>query len=174
MLSVILFILGLAVILVLAIAMSKPDEFRVERRMSFKASPEKIFPHLNNLKLGQQWSPWVRMDPKAHYTFSGPSEGVGASLEWSGKKSGAGKMTIMESTPDKRVRFRLEFFRPMKSVNITEYALMQNDEETVMDWSMFGPNNFLGKLMSVFMNCEKRVGDQFVQGMSNLKTIVEK
>ncbi len=43
-----------------------------------------------------------------------------------------------------------------------------------MTWSMSGDGGFLGKLIGVFIDCEKMVKDQFVVGIKNLKVIVEK
>lgn len=174
MLNILFSLLVVALIVIMALALRKPDEFRVTRSATFKAPVDKIFPYLNNKKLSHQWSPWVRMEPEAQYVFTGPEEGVGAGLTWEGKKTGAGKLVVTESEPNKRVRFRLEFIRPMKAVNTAEYMLMEQGNSTVVTWTMFGPNNFIGKVMSLFMNCEKMVGDQFEQGFRNLKEIVEK
>lgn len=166
---------GLVVGGVLFLAMQKPDEFRVKREMLMKASPEKIFPHLNNLENGQTWSPWVEMEPSADYAFEGDSrEGVGASVQWEGKKVGKGTQTITESIPNERVRMRLDFYKPMENVSTAEFTLEPQGDQTLVIWSMWGPNKFKAKLFSVFMNCEKMCGDQFEIGLANLKKITEK
>ena len=33
---------------------------------------------------------------------------------------------------------------------------------------MYGPQNFMGKLMSLFMDCDKMCGDQFEKGLASL------
>jgi hypothetical protein len=38
---------------------------------------------------------------------------------------------------------------------------------------MYGPQNYVGKVMCLFMNMEKMVGGQFEVGLASLKTIVE-
>lgn len=162
------------VAIVLILAMRKPDEFRVTRNAVFNAPAEAVFPYLNNLEKGQIWSPWVEADPDADYKFEGPKEGVGATIHWDGKKSGKGTMTIIESNPNNSVRFRLEMFKPMQAVNTVEYTLEPQGDQTKMTWTMFGPNNFMSKIVSIFMDCEKLCGDQFEKGLANLKTIVEK
>jgi hypothetical protein len=35
------------------------------------------------------------------------------------------------------------------------------------------PDTFMGKLMGLFMNCDKMVGGQFEEGLSKLKKLVE-
>ncbi len=38
---------------------------------------------------------------------------------------------------------------------------------------MSGECGFLGKLVGVFLDCEKMVGDQFSEGIQSLKKVVE-
>jgi hypothetical protein len=40
-------------------------------------------------------------------------------------------------------------------------------------WSMSGKNSFMGKLIGLFMNCEKMVSQQYDKGLANIKEIVE-
>lgn len=167
-------VLLVAIAVIVAAAMQKPDVFKVTREARFNAAPAIIFEYINDLRKWNAWSPWARMDPDAKYTFDGPAAGVGASTSWEGKRTGAGRMTVMESKPFGHVIFKLEFFKPMKAVNTAAFTFREDAGQTVVTWSMFGPNSFMGKLMSLFMNCEKMVGDQFEQGFENLKAIVDK
>ncbi|HRQ61594.1 MAG TPA: SRPBCC family protein [Alphaproteobacteria bacterium] len=173
--KIISLILALAVIGFMALAASKPDEFRVERSLVINAPTTKIFAQVNDLEQSQQWSPWVEMDPEATYEFEGPKAGEGATIHWEGEKSGKGSMIITESTPEK-VIFRLEFLKPMQATNTAEFAFSpapEGQEGTLVTWRMYGPNNFIGKMMSVVMDCEAMVGEQFEKGLSNLKGRVE-
>lgn len=152
----------------------KPNEFRVERSTLINAEAAAIFPYLNDLQKGQEWSPWVEMEPDANYQMSGPAAGVGATLTWNGKKTGAGKLTVTAAEAPSRVTMRLEFYKPMQAVNTCEYALKTEGAQTRMTWVMYGPNNLKGKIISLFIDCEKMCGDQFAKGLANLKTLVEK
>jgi hypothetical protein len=171
--ELVLIILVLAVLVVGALVAKKPDEFRVARSAMINATPEKIFPHINNLHKWGLWSPWAKMDPEAKMTFNGPEEGVEASCSWVGKKTGEGTMTITESRPTSFVQYRLQFVKPMKATNMAEFTLTPHGNATEIHWSMYGPNNLMGKIMSLFMNCDKMVGDQFEQGLRDLKAISE-
>ena len=44
----------------LMFAATKPDTFRVERSLSMKAPPEKIFPLINELRSWRLWSPYEK------------------------------------------------------------------------------------------------------------------
>lgn len=163
-----------AVVAVLIMASQKPDEFKVTRSITINAAPEVVFPWLNNLQNGQKWSPWVEMDPEAQYVFEGPIEGVGAVIHWDGKKAGKGTMTITESVPNERVASRLDFVKPMASTSTTDYVMTPTEDGgTQITWGMYADNNYMAKVMSVFMDCEKMVGDQFDTGLAKLKKIVE-
>ena len=37
---------------------------------------------------------------------------------------------------------------------------------------MSGDNNFIGKLFSFVLNCDKMVGGQFEQGLDNMRAVV--
>src|SRR3954470_9739612 len=104
------FLLGLAVIIAAfaAYVATRPDEFRLARTATIAAPPSAIFPHINDLRQWEAWSPWAKLDPNAKNEFGGPAAGAGAYMHWSGNnKIGEGKMTITESRPNEFIQFRL-------------------------------------------------------------------
>src|SRR6185369_2319257 len=110
--------LAFIAILFLVVIAGQPDEFKVSRSATISASPETIFPHVNDLHRWEAWSPWAKLDPDAKYSFAGPTSGTGAAMTWEGnKKVGAGRMTISESRANDRIRFQLEFLKPFQAVN---------------------------------------------------------
>lgn len=167
-------VLALVILGWVGLAATKPDEFRVTRSAVIEAPAAVIFEHVNDLQKWQAWSPWVEMDPEATYAFEGKVSGLGATLHWDGEKSGKGTMIVAESRSPEFVGFQLEFLEPMQASNVAEIALAPEGTGTLVTWTMYGPNNFISKMMSVVMDCEKMVGDQFEKGLSNLKTIAEK
>jgi hypothetical protein len=174
MLETILILLAAAVIAVLIIAAMQPAEFRVSRNAIMAASPASIFGNVNDLHLWEAWSPWAKLDPKSKSTFEGASSGVGAVMRWQGNhKVGMGSMTIVESKPSENIKLKLEFLKPMTATNQAEFSFKPEGKKTLVTWSMTGTNNFMGKVMSVVMNCDKMVGGQFEKGLSSLKAIVE-
>jgi hypothetical protein len=81
-------------------------------------------------------------------------------------------MTIVESRADELVRIRLDFEEPFAGTNLAELSLQPEGEKTRMTWSMTGENSMVGKIMGLFMDCEKMVGDYFEQGFRNLSGAV--
>jgi Polyketide cyclase / dehydrase and lipid transport len=174
MINIILIIIVVTVIVVLVLAARRPDNFVVTRTAAISAPASAIFPHVNNLHNWDPWSPWAKLDPNAKNSFEGPDAGVGAKMSWVGNnKVGVGSMAITESRPDDFVQFKLEFQKPMQATNQSEFSFKPEAGQTAVTWSMSGTNNFMAKVMGVFMNVDKMVGGQFEQGLANLKAVVE-
>jgi hypothetical protein len=174
MINIVLILIALAVVAILVLASRQPDVFSVTRTGSISAPASAIFPHVNDLHKWEAWSPWAKLDPNAKNAFAGPEEGVGANMSWVGNnKVGVGGMTITESRPSEFIQFKLEFQKPMQSTSVAEFTFKPDGDKTTITWMMTGTNNFMGKVMSVFMSCEKMAGGQFEKGLASLKEVVE-
>ena len=174
MLPILLALAFIAVIFLIVIT-GRPDEFTVTRAASIAAPPEKIFPHVNDLHKWEAWSPWARLDPDAKNTFSGTDAGAGAAMAWDGNnKVGAGKMTITDSQTGALIRLRLDFRKPMQATNTAQFTFVPEGNQTIVTWNMAGKNNLMGKIMGLFMDCEKMCGRQFEKGLASLKSVTEK
>jgi hypothetical protein len=132
-----------------------------------------VFPHVNEPRKSEAWSPWARLDPNAKSTFEGPAAGTGAIMAWAGNRNvGEGKMTIVESRANELVRFELEFFKPFRATNTAEFTFRPEGHQTNVSWSMSGTNNFVAKAVKLFINCDRMVGAQFEQGLADLRAAV--
>ncbi|HEY4136681.1 MAG TPA: SRPBCC family protein [Alphaproteobacteria bacterium] len=179
-LAVIGILVLVAVAAILVIASRKPDEFRVSRSTVIQAPPEKIYAQIADMHAWTAWSPYEKKDPAMKRTFSGAERGKGAVYEWNGNKDiGTGRMEITETVepsegaPSKIV-IKLDFYTPFEAHNTAEFTLVPRADGTAVTWAMFGPNVFMGKVMSLFMNMDKMVGDDFAVGLANLKAISER
>ena len=164
----------LLVIVVLAIVgMFLPREVSVARSIEINATPDKIFPHFNNLQKTIAWSPWLQHDPETKNTFNDIPEGVGAVMEWASdhKKVGSGRMEITESTLNESIAVDLDF-GDMGSA-VAGWKLDPSGDNTKATWSMTtdmgaGP---VGRLFGVLM--KKWIAADYDQGLENLKKLVE-
>jgi uncharacterized protein YndB with AHSA1/START domain len=160
---------------VLIFAATKPDTFRVQRAISIKAAPEKIFPLVNDLHSFGTWSPYEKKDPAMKRTFSGPPSGKGAVYEWEGDKNvGKGRMEIADTAPPSNVTINLDFVKPFEAHNIVAFTLEPRGDFTEVTWSMHGPVPYVAKIMHVFLDMDSMVGKDFEAGLTNLKAISEK
>lgn len=174
MFKTIAIIIVLLIAAVLIYAATKPDSFRIERSTTIKASPEAISAYLTDFKQWAAWSPWEAKDPAMKRTFSGAANGQGAIYGWEGNKNvGTGRMEILDVQPQK-VTIKLDFFSPFEAHNTTEYVLEPQGDSTKLTWAMFGPSNYMSKVMSVVMNMDKMVGPDFEAGLTKLKAAAEK
>lgn len=158
----------------LLIASMKPRTFRVERSARITAPPEVIFPYLNNFHAWEAWSPYERLDPDLKKSFSGPDEGPGAGYDWEGRKAGTGRMEIQETNAPNRLTIRLQFEKPMKANNTAEFTLRPNGAATNVTWAIYGPQPFMSRLMSVFIDMDRMIGKDFEAGLENLREVAER
>jgi len=174
MFKTIAIIIALLIAAVLIYAATKPDSFRIERSTTIKASPEKISAYLADFKQWAAWSPWEEKDPAMQRTFSGASSGKGAIYGWEGNKNvGTGRMEILDVQPQK-VTVRLDFLAPFEAHNTAEYTMQPEGDSTKVTWAMFGPANYMSKVMTTVMSMEKMVGPDFEAGLAKLKVAAEK
>ena len=174
MLETILIVLAAVVVVFIVVVAMQPAEFRIMRTATLSAPPADVFPHVNDFHNWEAWSPWAKLDLAAKNSFEGAAAGAGAIFKWSGNRQvGEGMMTMTESQPNDLIRIKLEFLRPFKATNTTEFTFKPEGNQTVVTWSMSGRNNFISKAFCLFMNMDKMVGGDFEKGLANMKSVVE-
>lgn len=153
----------------------RESKFNYERSAVINAPAEKIFPYISNLRLGGQWSPYEKKDPNMKKTFIGPDGATGSAEEFDGNGDvGAGRIEIFRVVPNQSVELKLTMTKPFHAENAVTYKLTpEAGGGTRFSWSMAGDSGFMGKLVSVFIDCEKMITGEFDSGIKNLKTIVE-
>jgi Polyketide cyclase / dehydrase and lipid transport len=167
-------IIGALVVAFLIFAAVQPSEFRVERTAEISAPADKIFPMINELRQFNTWNPFAKSDPATAITYSGPTHGVGAAYDWSGGKSGAGRMQIATSMPSSKVTANLDFVKPFAAHNIAEFTLAPRGASTAVTWAMTGRRPFSHKCIGTIFNMDKMVGGEFAKGLADLKAIAER
>jgi hypothetical protein len=159
---------------ILIFAATKPDTFHIQRSVVIQASPDKVFPLIDDLHNWTHWQPQYS-DPAVKLSYSGPDRGLGAESEWSGTgQTGAGRITVTESKPSQSVTVTVNWTRPFAVRNINQFTLAPDGSGTRVTWSMDGPNVYMMKVMSVFTNMDTLMGKHFEEGLRNLKASAEK
>jgi uncharacterized protein YndB with AHSA1/START domain len=160
---------------VLIYAATKPDTFRIQRAASINAPPEKVFPLINDLGRWSAWSPWEKKDPAMKRTFGPATSGKGAVYAWEGNKDvGQGRMEIAESVQPSKVVLRLDFVKPFEAHNTVEFRLEPKGDSTNVTWAMQGHTPYFAKIIHLFVNMDRMVGQDFEAGLANLKAAAEK
>ena len=154
---------------------TRPDAFRIERTQTMIASPASIFVLINDLRHFNSWNPFALSDPSIKLTYSGPDSGKGAAYNWDGTgRTGKGRMEITESSPSAVVTMQLQFQKPFVATNVAQFSMVAAGNTTQVTWAMTGRNSYVHKLMGIVFNMDKMVGGEFVKGLNNLKTLVER
>jgi hypothetical protein len=86
---------------------------------------------------------------------------------------GEGTMEVLEAGPQ-AVKIDLRFLKPWKSECITHVRFSPQAGGTQVRWEMDGPNLFMGKVFSLFVNMDKMIGKDFETGLAGLKAVAEK
>ena len=107
-------------------------------------------------------------------THSGSPRGVGAIHEWEGNNQvGKGRQEILEATSPSKVLIQIDFFRPFQARNTAEFTMTPQGNATHVHWAMYGPQNFMRKVLCLFMNFDKLVDKDFEKGRTSLKAYME-
>lgn len=170
---------AIAVIVVLISAFliyvaQKPNDFKYEKSENINAPPEKIFPYLSQLKLGSQWNPFDQKDPNLKRNFIGTDGQVGSTMEFDGNNdAGAGKLEITKIVPNESVEIKLTMTKPMAGESYIQYKVSAGANGSQVTWAMSGKSHFIGKIFCTFIDMQKMMEGQFVEGLGQLKKIVE-
>jgi Polyketide cyclase / dehydrase and lipid transport len=174
MLTILLLALAAVAALLLIVAATRPDTFRVTRTAVIKAPAAKIFALIDDLRSFNNWNPYERKDPGVKGSYSGPARGVGAAYAWDSRKVGAGRMEITASEAPNKLTMQLDFIKPFKARNTAEFTLQpQGEHLTVVSWAMHGPSPYLAKLMGLVFNMDTMIGKDFEAGLAHLKALTE-
>jgi carbon monoxide dehydrogenase subunit G len=171
-------ILGLlvlaAIVILFGYGATRPDEFRITRKVSIKAPPDAIYSRISDMRRFNEWNPFVKGDPSVKLVYSAITAGPGGSYDWdSTGQAGKGRMAITDVLPPNRVAMALQFEAPMKANNKVVFTLRPQDSNTEVTWEMTGTYGFAHKIMDVAFNFEKLIGGEFDKGLADLKSQAE-
>jgi hypothetical protein len=154
----------------------QPDTFRICRAVRIKASTDRIFALINDFHNWDAWSPYEKIDPEMKRNLSGKLRGEGAVYEWesTNSRAGTGRMEIIESLPSTKIAIELDLAEPVESRCRLEFILETQGEGTDVTWLMHGTNSYFGKFMEIFHDRDSMIGNDFEEGLANLKTIAER
>jgi hypothetical protein len=174
MVLIVVSVLGVVIAALLIAAVMKPNQFRIARTVDVAAAPQVVFDLINDLHNWSRWHPQRLEGSGVAQSFSGAQAGVGACSEWKGSGDiGQGRMCIAQSTAPARIVIEADWEKPFVTRNINEFALSADGGQTAVIWSMSGPNLFIMKAMSIFVDMDRMMGRHFEQGLVALKRVAE-
>ena len=163
--------IGVILALIIVVGILLPKEYGMHRSIVINASPENVFPYVNNLEKNQKWSPWNEEDPTMKETIGEIKEGLGATSSWESENSGSGSMKISESVPYSLIVTDLDFGEMGTATAKWTFEAVENG--TKATWFLNGEATDFGGKFFGFM-IDQFLGPPYEKGLKNLKTLVEK
>jgi hypothetical protein len=169
--------LGLIIVGVIAVAIVVafilPRHAIVTRSVEIAAPPSDVFPLVGDLRRFNEWSPWADIDPETVYTFTGPIDGVGQTLNWESddKRVGTGSMSIAAIEPDSRVDMAIVFVGQGSA--LASVVLEPAEAGTKVTWGLDTDLGFnpIGRYFGMMM--DGMVGPDYEKGLARLKAVAE-
>jgi hypothetical protein len=168
-------LLGILVLILAAVitAYTLPRQARVVRSTDIAAPPAAIYAIVSDLRRFNEWSPWLELDPNAEFTFTGPVDGVGQTLNWesANPNMGTGSQVITRLEPDKAVEVDLNFgaMGPAKATFDIEPTAMGS----LVTWGFTTDLGFNPVARYMGMMIDGWVGADFERGLTKLKAAAE-
>ncbi len=168
-------LIGLLTILVIigVASLFLPKIVYFSRFQTVAAPPELVFGYVNSLKKFNLWSPWAARDPNIRFEYSGPDEGVGASMSWQSENAevGTGSQEIIESRANEFVKVSLNFGN--RDVGNAHYTLKASGQETTITWAFEQDLGYNPVARYVGLMLEDWIAPDYETGLARLKTVVE-
>ncbi|WP_417444781.1 SRPBCC family protein [Joostella sp.] len=175
MIFTIMYILGGVILLVTFLGLIAPKSYNVSRNIQIRKPLPEVFTYIKYLKNQDDWSPWTKKDPKMIKSYKGIDGTVGAVCSWKGNSDvGEGTQELLEIVPNDYIQTELRFIKPFKS-NSKAFIKVEKvlPEVTTVVWGFYGDYKFPKNIFMIFYNMDKAIGDDFAQGLQDLKELLE-
>jgi hypothetical protein len=162
---------GALIVLALVVSLFLPSTFSVQRTDVVPGTVNAIYARFAKPRTWSEWSAWTTSkDPTLHYQYEGPDSGVGATMKWTSKGMGDGRLTIVEAVPGDHVRYELR----MAGTDMSVHGLVRFEPAggaTRITWHDRGSlgSNPLYRLLTPVL--DRALGGAFEQSFANLKRL---
>ncbi len=158
------------------IALFVPKDVVYEKSITINAPIDVVWDNVNSLGDMDAWSPWNDKDPNMKKTSSGVDGTVGAMQSWESDVDGVGtgSQTISKLDPPLYIETELKFYDPYESEAVGYVKLEEKSENKIIaTWGFKSEMPYPFNIMSLFMNMDDMMGDDWNKGLSRLKYISE-
>lgn len=169
-----LVLLLLAIVaLVLIAGLFLPKDFEVQRSILIQKPRAEVFEYIRLLKNQDNYGKWQLSDPNMKKHYQGTDGTAGFKYSWDSKDLGKGSQTILRIVEGDLMETELDFGFGEPAISTISTA-DAGAGSTQVTWSLKGhsayPLNALSAIMSLFYD----VGDDFDEGLTNLKNVLER
>ncbi len=149
-----------------------PSEYQISKSMQINAPSDKVFQYIANLKHWEQWSPLNQKDGSLKNTYLGPTDTIGAVMNWTSEHSGRGSLIVTELSHNQQVSY---FQKVIDTGEVAKGQLKLNSEgeQTSIVWEVRGQNTFFGKFLWLMNRMSSKLDEDFELGLIRLKKLSE-
>jgi hypothetical protein len=166
---------GLIVLVLLLAAVTRKD-YNLERSIVVDKNLEDTYHFISSIETQDSWSKWANLDPNMKKQYIGTDRTVGFISKWDSdhKNVGSGEQEIKKLVPNEKVETEMRFLKPFKSVAHGYFTTTAvNENQTKVAWGFKARMPYPFNLMMVMMNMEKMLGNDFEEGLANMKKKIE-
>lgn len=172
-------LIGLAglIALLLIVAIFVKKDINLKREITINKPENEVFDYLKYLKNQDNFSKWNKLDPGMKKNYTGTDGTVGFISAWESTNDnvGVGEQEIKKITQCERIDIEIRFKKPFEATNQAYFTTSFVDENaTKVSWGFDSKMPYPMNLMNLFMDMEKLVGQDFEEGLANLKVVLEK
>ena len=173
----ILVIIGILIAIPLVVALFVRKDFGASQDIIINKPNAEVFNYIKFLENQINYSKWAMMDPQMKKTFRGTDATVGFVYAWESESDdlGLGEQEIIGIEDNHKIDYEIRFFKPFKMTNkaamITEAV---TDSTTKVTWTFSGRMKYPMNIMRLFVDFDKGLNNDFHEGLTNLKKILEK
>lgn len=174
-LKIVLGILATLGVVYLILCFTGPKKMDVSESMTMDAPAETVYAQVADLKNWKNWSVWNLNDPEMEVTYGEKTMGAGASYSWTSEESGDGNLEVVEATPNKSMKTKIQF-SDWGGYSYGSWVFAETEGKTEVTWSMEADSDFPFFLrgMMGLINMEGMVKKDFEAGLTNIKKLAEK
>jgi len=160
----------------LVIAAFVKKDYSVEKEIIINKPKQEVFNFVKMLKNQEQYSKWSLIDPNMETSYSGVDGTVGFVYGWQSDNPdvGVGEEEIIAIKEGERIDVELRFMEPFEASD-NAYVITESLDEnkTNVRWGFEGRMDYPMNFMMVFMDMEEMIGNDFAEGLDNLKQLME-
>ncbi len=157
-------ILALLAAVFVTVGILLPGTVEVTRSIQVSATPEAVFPLLDDLRAWTEWTPWGDVESR----LEGPATGPGARRVWDDPRVGSGSLTIAASRPPHSVDYVAEVEGGALRFD-GRITVVSNGTGSLVTWTEradLGWNPLLGWTA---LNLEESQGQQLQESLERLR-----
>ena len=168
--------IGGLIVLILLLAAVMKKGYGIERSIVVDKPLDETFHFISSIETQDSWSKWANLDPDIKKQYIGTDRTVGFTSKWDSehKNVGSGEQEIKKLIPNERMETEMRFLKPFRSVAHGYFTTTAvNENQTKVAWGFTGNFPYPFNIMMAVMNMEKMLGNDFEEGLANMKKKIE-